>query len=56
MAGLVVEWEVHHVDWAGRPELGRRRPEHVPRVLHDGQTSEVAFGIIVSTEIRKLME
>ena len=33
VAGLVVEGEVHHVDWTRGPELGRRGPEHVARVL-----------------------
>ena len=53
VAGLVIEGEVHHVDWTSGPELGRRRPEHIARVLHYGQTSEVAFGIIVGTDDRK---
>ena len=50
MAALVIEGEVHDVDWTRRPELGWWGPEHVARVLHYRQTSEVAFGIIVSTE------
>ena len=50
MAALVIEGEVHDVDWTRRPELGWWGPEYVARVLHYRQTSEVAFGIIVSTE------
>ena len=50
MTGLVVERKVHHIDRAGRPELGRRRPEDTSVMIHHGQTSEQLLGVIVSTE------
>ena len=34
-AGLLVEGEVAHVDLAGGLEDGRRRPEHLARVVED---------------------
>ena len=50
MTGLVIEGKVHHIDRAGRPELGWRRPEDTSVMIHHGQTSEQPLGIIVSTE------
>ena len=50
-AQLVVEGEEHDVDAADGAELGGRGPEHVPRVVHDGQAAEVTLGVVISAEI-----
>ena len=51
VASLVVERKVHHIHRTGGAELGRRRPEHIPSVLHCGQASEIPLGVVVCTKM-----
>ena len=51
VASLVIKGKVHDVDRTCGPELGWRRPEHVPSVIHSGQASEIPFGVVIGTEI-----
>jgi len=55
VAGLIVEWKIHNVDWTRGPELGWRGPEHVSGVVNYRKTSEIPFGVVISTR-KELMK